>query len=433
VHNDMVHVTTPEAAENKLEVRIYVCRDFLEIPSLFYDRSGYGGGMGGGGMGMGGGGMGGFQNVPPERIRGQMGMGGGGDSKHRVKTLVSLINLIKSTIEPLSWDDQGGSGTAQPLSGGILTIAATSRVHAKVEQLLQKLRTAKKVGPNAMEMQVSQITATEQKLQQRIDVAFVDTPLKEVVASLSTQLDVPFIVDERALTEIGMDSNTPVNIDLRNIKAEVAMDLMLNSLGLTWLVHNDMVHVTTPEAAENKLEVRIYVCRDFLDITYRSGGGGDSRHRVKTLNDLINLIKSTIEPLSWDDQGGSRTVQPLSGGILTIAATSPVHAKVEQLLQKLRTAKKSLPGKATRYRELPLPQVDEVIKIPAGGPATPRVAPAGPNPVAPKDPAAAGKRNPFVPKDPAATPVRNPFTPKGPAANPFGGGKPPAANKNPFK
>ncbi len=102
----------------------------------------------------------------------------------------------------------------------------------------------------------------------------------------------------------------------------------------------------------------------------------------------------------------------------------------------------------TRSREVPMPQVDEVIKIPAGGPATPRVAPAGPNPVAPKDPAAPPVRNPFAPKDPAATPKRNPFalkdpaatpegnnpfTPKDPAANPFGGGKPPAANKNPFK
>ncbi|MBT4845205.1 MAG: hypothetical protein HON92_07190, partial [Planctomycetaceae bacterium] len=31
----------------------------------------------------------------------------------------TLINLIKSTIEPLSWDDAGGSGTIQPFPGGI--------------------------------------------------------------------------------------------------------------------------------------------------------------------------------------------------------------------------------------------------------------------------------------------------------------------------
>jgi hypothetical protein len=247
-------------------------------------------------------------------------------------------------------------------------------------------------GQQAKNLQVSQITATGQKLQQRIDVAFFNTPLKEVVASLSTQLDVPFYLDKRALTEVGLDSNTPVNIDLRNIKAEVALILIMKSLQLTWVVQNEMVHVTTPEAAEDGLQVRVYPCRDFLKIPSlfydRSGygggmggggmgmggggmgmggggmgmggggmggfqnvppgrirgqmglgGGGDSRHRVKTLDELINLIKYTIGQLSWDDQGGTGTAEFLSGGILIISATSRVHAEVEQLLQKLRTAK----------------------------------------------------------------------------------------------
>jgi hypothetical protein len=82
-------------------------------------------------------------------------------------------------------------------------------------------------------------------------------------------------------------------------------------------------------------------------------------------------------------------------------------------LQKLRTAKKSKSSTMTRSPEVPMPQVDKVIKIPPGGPATPRVVPAGPNPFG------GGIKGPAV----------NPFAPKGPA----GGAKPPAAVKNPFK
>lgn len=45
---------------------------------------------------------------------GQAGQGGAAQADFD-----TLINLIKSTIEPLSWDDAGGSGTIQPFPGGI--------------------------------------------------------------------------------------------------------------------------------------------------------------------------------------------------------------------------------------------------------------------------------------------------------------------------
>lgn len=45
---------------------------------------------------------------------GQTGQGGAAQADFD-----TLINLIKSTIEPLSWDDAGGSGTIQPFPGGI--------------------------------------------------------------------------------------------------------------------------------------------------------------------------------------------------------------------------------------------------------------------------------------------------------------------------
>jgi hypothetical protein len=183
------------------------------------------------------------------------------------------------------------------------------------------------------------------------------------------------------------------------------------------------VHVTTPEAAENELELRIILCRDFLDIASASnhqggvsGGGmsdGDSKQPGETLQKLVDVIESVIDSNSWWDLGGSGQIESLPGGILVISATSQVHTEVEQLLQKLRMAKKPKSGKGTRSRESPLLQDNEVIKIRARGPAPPGVAPAGPNPfgAGAKKPAV----NPVAPKDP----VINPFTPKGSVANPF--------------
>ena len=104
----------------------------------------------------------------------------------------------------------------------------------------------------------TQISATEQKLRRTIDVVFSNTPLSEVLDSLGSKLDVQFYVDERALTEVGLNSNTTIDFNLRNVKAELALEIMLKQIHLVWFARNELVHVTTPDVAANELEVRIY-------------------------------------------------------------------------------------------------------------------------------------------------------------------------------
>jgi len=127
-------------------------------------------------------------------------------------------------------------------------------------------------GQQETKMQPTQISATEKKLQRTIDVVFLNTPLNEVLDSLGSKLDVQFYVDERALTDVGLDSNTAINFNLRNVKAELALELMLKQIHLIWFARNELVHVTTREAAENELEVRIYRCQDFLEIASHPPG-----------------------------------------------------------------------------------------------------------------------------------------------------------------
>ena len=412
VRNDMVLVTTPEAAEQELEVRIYQCQDFLDIASSSQDQ---------GGMNVGGG-MGGFQNVPPGRIRGEgfrNGQSGGsdgrlpaprlpypqvynassdGDSRHRDKTLQDLIKLIPHVIEPLSWEDRGGSGTIGSLSGGILVISATSRVHTEVGQLLQKLRMAKKVGPNAAITYSSEISVIEQKMQQRIDVVFFDQPLKDVLDALGDNLNVAFYIDERALTEVGLDTNTPVNINFRNIKADVALRLIMNSLSLTWLIRDDLVLVTTPEAAEQELVLRVYPCPDFLESIDQSSRRG---RRKKGLGNLIAVIQNKISADSWADVGGTGVIVEY-GAVLVVTQLPSIHREVESMLRGLRTAKKSKSGATIHFRESPMLHVD--------------------NNTNPTPPVAPPTANPFIRFLEPAT-ANNP--------NPFGGGQQPAAN--PFK
>ncbi|MBT6849273.1 MAG: VWA domain-containing protein, partial [Planctomycetaceae bacterium] len=96
----------------------------------------------------------------------------------------------------------------------------------------------------------------EQKIIDELDnetrMTFFDTPLKDVIDQIKGQHNIPIIIDERALTEVGLDSNTVVNIDLKGISLRSGLKLMLNSLELTYVINDEVLKITTPEAAENE-------------------------------------------------------------------------------------------------------------------------------------------------------------------------------------
>jgi general secretion pathway protein D len=71
----------------------------------------------------------------------------------------TLMNLIKSTIEPLSWDDQGGSGTIQAFPGNLsLVVSATQQVHEEISDLLEQLRRSQDLQ---VTIEVRMITLTD--------------------------------------------------------------------------------------------------------------------------------------------------------------------------------------------------------------------------------------------------------------------------------
>jgi hypothetical protein len=378
--NELVHVTTPEAAANELEVRIYRCQDFLEIASHPPGQRGMDGGMNDGGTS--GGGMGGFQNVPPGLIRarsivkGQFQTTDGGTTvrssnpmtgngmgntefRNRHRTLNDLVELIPRVIYPMSWEDLGGTGNIGTLPDGILVISQIRRVHAEVQHLLQTIRMLRKCVPNSVNIHAYPISDTEHKLQQQIDALFIDAPLSEILESLGSKLDVQFYIDERALLEVGMDRDTPVSLDLKNVKAELAFEMMMKQIGLVCFVYHDLVRVTTPEAAENDLVLRVYSCEDFLDPTDRTPrrrqqnqtqskvwGGGlhtSAPSRNKGLGNLIDVIQTNIGRDSWEVVGGAGVIQNFYE-MLVVAQIPSIHREVETLLSGLRTAKRPKRG-----------------------------------------------------------------------------------------
>ena len=148
-------ISTREEFNRKLHTRVYDVADLVfpvpDFPTPNVGPAGGGGGFGGGGLGggggFGGGGLGGGGLGGGDLGGGSLGggfggggfggQGGGGAGQGTgqegsvEENLEKLVELIKNTVEPESWDDAGGKGTIR-IWRQSLVIRNNIEVHEKI-------------------------------------------------------------------------------------------------------------------------------------------------------------------------------------------------------------------------------------------------------------------------------------------------------------
>lgn len=105
----------------------------------------------------------------------------------------------------------------------------------------------------------------EANLRKRIDVDCIDTPFADALDELEHQSELQFYVKVRYLEDIGISTNEPVTLSLTDVSVDMALQLMLENLDLTYVIRDGIVLVTTAEDFESIAEVRVYNCRDLLE------------------------------------------------------------------------------------------------------------------------------------------------------------------------
>ncbi|MFN3152005.1 hypothetical protein [Bremerella sp.] len=123
--------------------------------------------------------------------------------------------------------------------------------------------------------------STEQKIFQQLEaetkIQFIDTPLEEVVGYLKQLHGIEIQIDNRALEDVGLSTDTPVTRNIEGISLRSALRLMLKELDLTYIVANEVLMITTPEEAESELITKVYPVADLvLPVSAQLGtlGGG---------------------------------------------------------------------------------------------------------------------------------------------------------------
>ncbi len=151
---------------------------------------------------------------------------------------------------------------------------------------------------------------------------FIQTPLEQAIQTIAKTHDIPIIIDRRALEEIGLTPDTPVNIDLRNVSLRSFMRLMLRDLQLTYMFTNDVVIITTPEVVEQNLVVRMHSIPPTLS---------------NASEKIIKAMQTTVQADAWETAGGPATAAAVDH-VIVVSGTESLHVAVDDFIFKLKVA-----------------------------------------------------------------------------------------------
>jgi len=161
--------------------------------------------------------------------------------------------------------------------------------------------------------------------------------LQVLAQSLKEQLEVPVVIDEAACADIGIspDEEFPIYVSLpeHGLSARSVLRLTLDQNDLAYVFTDEVLLITTPEEAENRLETFVYSTQQL---------------RIPA-EELSQIITQTVVPESWDEVGGPGTVRvlPEDNDGLVVSQTQRVHERIADLLEQLRRNAASAGATAT--------------------------------------------------------------------------------------
>jgi len=224
---------------------------------------------------------------------------------------------------------------------------------------------AKRPADLAKKQAEAQRKLTEQ-MEKKISFDFVDTPLSDVVAYLSKETGANIVLDPAAV----QGDDVPVTLKVTDMRANAALGWVLRLTQLDSSKQDEALFVSSKERIAQAPTMQIYEVRDLLaaipDYSGTSlpsvgegggdmGGGGDDlfgdlarKGEDFTGEDLVEFIRKTIEPSSWDaEKAGETGGKDFAGkigfrqGKLVVMQTGEGQAKVRRLLDDLRKSVKA--------------------------------------------------------------------------------------------
>jgi len=137
-----------------------------------------------------------------------------------------------------------------------------------------------------------------------IEVEFKEERFQDVIKYLEKATGQPIVVDEAALKEANVTyEGSIVNYTKRRSAYRSVLKKVLGDLGLTYIVKDETIFVTTPARARDTMSIRTYYVGDLI-----STPSGNPYLMMQQVNQILVLIQQTIDPESWEVRGGAGSI-----------------------------------------------------------------------------------------------------------------------------
>jgi hypothetical protein len=248
----------------------------------------------------------------------------------------ALEDVLTRVIKPDSWAENGGPGSLA-FARGVMVIEQTPEHHETIARFLAQLRQVRKqiadlkgearfvtIDGDAEAETHARIYA---KLKRTVSIDWSEQRLEDCMASLVTEQGLPLEISQPKLMETTATLSTPLTVKLSGVSLQAAVDHVTRPLGLSWVVRDGVLLITSKEDADTYLTTRIY---PIPDLASREDATDDE-------NPLHELIVHTVQPDSWLESGGPGDILYCNGlGCLVCVQTREAHEKIEKLLSSLR-------------------------------------------------------------------------------------------------
>ena len=196
------------------------------------------------------------------------------------------------------------------------------------------------------------------------EMKFDGVALADAVDFLRDITSANIVVNWRALEAAGVTRDTVINLKLRNVSLRKALTLICSEAsggeGVTYTLDDGVVEITTTDLANQKMYTKVYPVGDLLmdipnftdapDFSLQSqqggsngsGGGGQGLFgqggqgneeddagptKAERAEELLSLIRETIYPDVWRDNGGTASIRMWRDN-LVVTAPRNVHEAI---------------------------------------------------------------------------------------------------------
>jgi hypothetical protein len=172
---------------------------------------------------------------------------------------------------------------------------------------------------SARRLKSQQLSPTEMRILQAlstpISVEFKGSKLQDVVDYISTMTNIPIMIDKGALDENQLSYDSPISFALKNkIETRTALRSILNQVGLTYVVRDGVIQVTTQLRARDMMVTKSYYIGDLVSVAGLFGGSTqyglamDQAQLAQNVAGVVEMVTSSLDPMSWAGKGGNGAI-----------------------------------------------------------------------------------------------------------------------------